>query len=219
MGGTIAIEMTRLLRQQRLQVAVAMLDAPRQGRGRENFTWWQLRVYRWQTIRFHITMFLRQPWHRKRGYLREPFRQRIRRLATWLNNERLYRWALGLRRAAPPGLARSCTLNPETWHEFDPSPVDVPITVFRARVQAPDEPWDLGWSEMTSGTFDLIHVPGCHPYMFVPPHGQKLTAWVARMEQRFMDTDVQDPVPLQNVGSRNVLRRTDRGLVLLTSCS
>jgi thioesterase domain-containing protein len=190
MGGAISMEMARLFRAAGQQVAIAMLDAPRSGRSSPTPTWWERRVYEWQTIKFHLYTFWKQPARRKRGYLREPFRTRVRRLARLLNNDWLYRWALNLGRTPPPGFQQFRGTSVDVWTDFEVPVLDVPITVFRAHVQPPQEAWDLGWSTFTTDTFAVVHVPGYHPYMFVPPHGQKLvealTEWVSQIERRFL---------------------------------
>ena len=120
----------------------------------------------------------------------------MRRLAKRLGNDRLYRWSLNVGRTAPAGMADVREATWGLWRTVEPSPVDVPITVFRAHVQLPGEAWDLGWSELTSGEFEVVQVRGYHPYMFVHPHGRKLvealTAWCARMERRFSDAHPED---------------------------
>lgn len=190
MGGSISMEMARLLRAADQQVAVAMLDAARQGRPRLTPTSRERRVYEWQIIRFHLYTFWKQPWNRKRGYLREPFRNRVRKIARRLNNDRLYRWALNVGRMPPPGFQQFRETSVGVWSDFEPPVLDVPISVFRAHVQPPRETWDLGWSESTTDTFEVVPVRGYHPYMFVHPHGQTLvdalTDWIAQMEQRFL---------------------------------
>ncbi|WP_406644621.1 amino acid adenylation domain-containing protein [Aliisedimentitalea scapharcae] len=89
--------------------------------------------------------------------------------------------------------------SPMTVHEFIasnelavktyvPSPLNVPITIFRSETNFLDTPVSratgLGWSSVAAAGYEVIDVPGGHLSMFLEPHIQVLSEYIQEVMER-----------------------------------
>jgi thioesterase domain-containing protein len=196
-GGMIAWEIAHQLTDAGEDVDLILFDVGpntlfRRRRRREHpRSLWRNLTHPLRVATFHA----RNAWglesQRRRAYLRQLYRDEMRRLGRRLGlgrNNRLYRASLRTGRQRPPGHLAIREAFRDAWQTWDWLPYRGHVTLIRARIQQPND--DLGPTlgltpELTLGGIEVHHVTGHHDYIFVEPHVYLLAAalegWVDRV--------------------------------------
>ena len=159
-----------------------------------NRSLWLTLTYPPRVLTFHVRNAIGLHGARRKAYLRDVFRQEVRRFGRRLGLGResvLSRLSLNAGRKPPPGhfAVRAASRELREGWEWTPQPQR--FTLFRAHIQEPGIKRDetLGFTtELAPGGVDVRHVPGHHGFIFTEPHVftviAEIEAWIDRVDAR-----------------------------------